>query len=105
MKHIAAYAMLVLGGKPNPTAEDVIELIKEAGVKAEREQVVSMIAAVDGKSFNEIVALGMAKIAQAGPAVVAEAEVAVVAQAKVEVVEEEEEEVDMGGMFGDDEEY
>lgn len=35
MKYVAAYAILVLGGKPEPSGADVEKLLKEAGVKAQ----------------------------------------------------------------------
>ena len=35
MKHIAAFALLVLSGKENPTAADVEKLLKDAGIKAD----------------------------------------------------------------------
>jgi len=103
MKHIAAFAMLVLGGNENPTAADVEKALKDAGVKADSEKIEKMIAAFDGKNFNELVASGLAKMATmgggaAGPAVAAEAVEAVEEEKKEEV-----EDVDMGGLFGDDE--
>ncbi len=39
MKHLAAFALLVLGGKENPTAADVEKLLKDAGVKADTEKI------------------------------------------------------------------
>lgn len=38
MKYIAAYALLVLGGKESPSAADIEKLLKEAGVKAESDK-------------------------------------------------------------------
>ena len=35
MKHLAAYALLVLGGKDAPTADDVEKLLKASGVTAD----------------------------------------------------------------------
>ncbi len=35
MKHIAAFALLVLGGNENPSAADVEKALKDAGVKAD----------------------------------------------------------------------
>merc|ERR1712166_1283683 len=107
MKHVAAYALLVLGGSAPPSAEDVSKVLKEAGTKSDEAAVTALIAAVKGKAFHEIVSEGLSAIGAAGPA----AGAAVASAAKVEVkeeaaavVEEEEEEVDMdmGGLFGDD---
>ena len=105
MKHIAAYALLVLGGKEQPTAADVEKVLKEAGVKADSEKIEKMIAAFDGKNFHELVEGGLAKMASmgtaAGPATAAAAEDA--PAAVEEEKKEEVEDVDMGGLFGDEE--
>jgi large subunit ribosomal protein LP2 len=107
MKHVAAYALLVLGGNNEPSAEDVNKVLKEAGTKADEAAVAKLISALKGKAFHEIVTSGLSAIGAAGPA--AGAVVATAAKVEVEVkeeapVEEEEEEVDMdmGGLFGDD---
>ena len=104
MKHIAAFALLVLGGKDKPTAADVEKLLKEAGVKADSEKIEKMIAAFEGKNFHEMVEGGLAKMSTMGAAA---APVAAVAGAAIveEKVKEEVEEVDMGNLFGGDDEY
>ena len=53
MKHIAAFALLVLGGNENPSAADVEKLLKEAGVKADSEKIEDMLSKFDGKPFHE----------------------------------------------------
>ena len=105
MKHIAAFALLVLGGKEQPTAADVEKFLKDSGVKADSDKIEKMIAAFAGKNFHELVAGGLAKMASmgsaAGPAA-ASGSAAPVVEEKVE----EKEDVDMGGLFGgDDEDY
>ena len=107
MKHIAAFALLVLGGNENPTAADVEKLLKAAGVTPDSEKIVSMIASFEGKKFNEMVEGGLAKMAAmgsaAGPAAAGGAKAP--AAAVKEEVKEEVEDVDMGGLFGDEDEY
>ena len=93
MKHIAAFALLVLGGNENPTAADVEKLLKAAGVTPDSEKIEKMIASFEGKKFHEMVEGGLAKMATMGGA------------AAKEEVKEEVEDVDMGGLFGDDDEY
>ena len=39
MKYIAAYALIVLGGKEKPVEEDVKCLLKEAGCKVDSEKI------------------------------------------------------------------
>ena len=62
MKHIAAYALLVLGGNETPSAADVEKLLKEAGVKADSEKIEEMITKFGGKAFHELAEGGLAKV-------------------------------------------
>lgn len=108
MKHVAAYALLVLGGTAVPEPDQIMALLKEAGVTADKEQVEALSAQFKGKGFHEIVAEGLAKMgsasASAGPAAAAVAGDAKPAKvAEKEASEEEEADVEMGGLFGGDE--
>jgi large subunit ribosomal protein LP2 len=105
MKYIAAYALLVLGGKAEPSAKDVEVVLKEAGIKSETEHVERLITSLKGKAFHELVAAGNKKMASMGPVASAPAAGGAPAAAKAEVKEEKKEEeadVDMGGLFGDE---
>ena len=109
MRHIAAYAMLVLGGKDEPTAADVEKVVKEAGAEVDKEKCTALCAALKGKPFHDLVSEGIKTLGSmgggSGPAAGAPA-AGGAAAAKVEEKEEEpEEEVDLGGMFGDEDEY
>ena len=104
MKYIAAYALIVLGGNSAPKAADVEKVLKEAGIKSEADKVESVITSLAGKPFHELVQSGTAKLSNLGSVASAPA-AAGKAAAKVEAVEapkEEEADVDMGGLFGDD---
>ena len=109
MKHVAAYALLVLGGTPVPEPDQISALLKEAGVTSDQAQIDALCAQFKGKSFHEIVAEGLTKIGAAGAASAGAAGAAAPAEAKKEEkpkTESEEEEVDMGGIFGgDDDDY
>ena len=59
MKFIAAYAMLVLGGNKNPSATDVRELLKAAGIHAEYGDCVRLTEKLKNKEFHEMVQLGI----------------------------------------------
>ena len=102
MKHLAAFALLVLGGKENPTAADVEKCLKGSGVSADKEKIEKLIAAMDGKKYHEMVEGGLAKFKSMGGAA-APAGGATTAAAVVEEKKEEVEDVDMGGLFGDEE--
>ena len=105
MRHIAAYALLVLGGKDAPTAADVEKVVKDAGAEADKAKIDALVAALAGKEFHEIVAAGIKTLGSKGGA--AKPAAAAAAAVKVEAVKEEEpeEDVDIGGMFGDEDDY
>ena len=105
MKHLAAYALLVLGGKEKPTADDVEKLLKEAGCKGDADKSKKLIEAMGGKAFNDVAAAGLTKMASMGTGAPAAGGAPTAAAAKVEEEkpkEDEPEDVDMGGLFGDD---
>ena len=106
MKYVAAYAMLVLGGKADPSEADVEQLLKDTGIKADAEHTKRVVAALKGKKFHELVSEGKKKMATSGTVVVAAPAVAGKKEEKKEEKPKEEEvEVDLGagGLFGDDE--
>ena len=55
MKHIAAYALLVLAGKDKPTAAEVEKVVKDAGATADKEKIEALVKAMEGKEFDELV--------------------------------------------------
>jgi len=100
MKHFAAYALLVLGGKTAPTAADVEKVLTAAGVKGDEGKAAALVEAMAGKDFHAVVAEGLKQMGSMGGS--SAAPVAAVA-AKVAVaapVVEEEVDVDMGDLFG-----
>merc|ERR1719150_2464174 len=109
MRHIAAYAMLVLGGKSEPTAADVEKVVKEAGAEADKAKCKALCEALKGKPFHDLVSEGIKTLGSMGGGAAASAPAAggAKAAAKEEAPKEEEpeEEVDIGGMFGDEDDY
>jgi len=107
MRHIAAYALLVLGGKDEPSVADVEKVVKDAGAEADKEKITALCEACKGKPFNELVAAGIAKLGSMGSAAPAGGAAAGGKAAVEEKAEapEPEEDVDMCGMFGDEDEY
>lgn len=107
MKHLAAYALLVLGGKESPSAADVEKLLKEAGCKADTDKIKQLIDKMGGKRFDEHAKAGLDKMASMGTGAPAAGGAATAAAADAPKEEEkppedEPEDVDMGGLFGDD---
>ena len=108
MKHIAAYALLVLGGKAEPTAKDVSKVLKDAGATADDDKVAALCEALKGKAFHELVAEGSKQLGGLGGGSGGAAPAggaAAAAEEEKPKEEEPEEEVDMGNMFGDDDDY
>ena len=75
MKHLAAYALLVLGGKANPSIkaiimilaeEEVVNVLKEVGIKADPAQLKAMMEALKGKKLHELISAGMGKLQSVG---------------------------------------
>merc|ERR1712091_231854 len=107
-RHVAAYALLVLGGNSDPSEADVKKVLTEAGATADADQVSAICKACSGKAFNELVAEGLKKVGSCGagaPAAAAGAAPAKEEKAAEKEEEPEEEEVDMGGFFGGDDDY
>mmetsp|Transcript_45863 Transcript_45863/g.52891 ORF Transcript_45863/g.52891 Transcript_45863/m.52891 type:complete len:112 (+) Transcript_45863:117-452(+) len=111
MKHIAAYALLVLGGNETPSAKDVTELLDSVGAEADKESLKTLLASLKDKSIHELISAGREKLEKAPGGAVAVAATGAADAGAAEVKEEkkkeesEEAEADMGGLFGDDEDY
>ena len=107
MRHIAAYALLVLGGKDAPSAADVEKVVKDAGATADKAKIEALCKAMEGKPFEELASAGIAKLGSmgSGPAAAGAPAAGGAAPAEAKKEEEPEEDVDMGGMFGDEDEY
>ncbi|KAI8148775.1 60S acidic ribosomal protein P2 [Fennellomyces sp. T-0311] len=108
MKYLAAYLLLVAGGKAAPTAADIKAVLGSVGVEAEEERLTSLIKALEGKTIDEVIAEGKEKLASvptggAAAAGGAGAAAGGAAEAEPEAAKEEEKEEsdeDMGfGLF------
>ena len=66
MRHLAAYLMLVTGGNTQPTAEDVSGVLSQAGIESDPERLTALLAELDGKDLNQVIALGKAKLMVGG---------------------------------------
>ena len=69
MKSVAAYALLVLGGKAEPSTADLEKLLKEAGVKPESDKAEKVVSALKGKKLHEVISAGKEKMASSATVV------------------------------------
>ena len=53
MKHAAAYALLVLGGKESPSKADLEKFMKKAGVTSDADELDKLVATQKDKVFHE----------------------------------------------------
>merc|ERR1719367_190262 len=116
MKHLAAYALLVLGGNESPTEKQVTALLKEVGAKGEKKDIETMIKKLDGKDIPKLIAEGMDKFAAIGGGGGGEAAPAEAAaptggaapkeeKKKEKEPEPEKSDEDIGGFFGEEDDY
>uniref|UniRef100_A0A7S3JN07 60S acidic ribosomal protein P2 n=1 Tax=Aureoumbra lagunensis TaxID=44058 RepID=A0A7S3JN07_9STRA len=117
MKHVTAYTLLVLGGKAQPTVEDLKEVLSSVDSEADEAQLSALLGDLEGKDIASLIDSGLEKIKDipiggggggggGGGAVAAAGDGAAAADEEKKEEEEEEEEIDMGGgmdMFGDGE--
>ncbi|KAJ5556218.1 hypothetical protein N7504_010992 [Penicillium tannophilum] len=108
MKHVAAYMLLALAGNESPSVADIKAVLSSVGIDAETERLEKLIAELQGKNLQELIAEGSAKLASvpsggAGAAAAAPAAGGAANEAAPEAAKEEEKEEsddDMGfGLF------
>ncbi|KAF7722210.1 60S acidic ribosomal protein P2 [Apophysomyces ossiformis] len=106
MKFLAAYLLLNAGGKANPSAADIKNLLSTVGVETDDERIASLIAALGEKDIAQLIEEGKEKLASVPTGGVAAAGSAAAAAggaaeaAKEEAKEEEKEESDEDMGFG-----
>jgi large subunit ribosomal protein LP2 len=54
MRHIAAYLLLQIGGKAEPTAADIKKLLSTVGIEADEDRLKTLISELQGKSINDV---------------------------------------------------
>jgi large subunit ribosomal protein LP2 len=110
MKYTAAYMLLALGGNATPSADDVSKLLSEAGIEVDANALSLCMSKLEGKNIEELLADEMVTerlVAGGGGGggaggAAGGADGAAAEEEKVEE-EEEEEAVEVGNMFGGDE--
>ena len=110
MKHIGAYLLATLGGNASPSAADVTKILSSVGIESDADRLATLISELEGKSIEELIASGSAKLASmpaggaapaaAAPAAGGAAAAAPAAESKKKEEVKEESDDDMGfGLF------
>ena len=109
MKHQAAYAILYLNGTA-PTMAEVEAFMRACGISVDKEQLARFFACMDGRDYTNLINEGQAKMAAMNaPAAVAVAEPVAPEAVPEELAvaakpsEQPEDNMNLGGIFGDDE--
>ncbi|KAK7257629.1 hypothetical protein RIF29_31732 [Crotalaria pallida] len=63
MKVLAAYLLAQLGGKENPSADDLKSILASVGAEADEDRIKLLLSEVKGKNFAELIASGKEKLA------------------------------------------
>ncbi len=66
MRHLAVYLMLVVGGNPSPSAEDVTNALAQVGIEVDQERLNQLITELEGKNIAELIKLGQDKLMVGG---------------------------------------
>jgi ribosomal protein L12E/L44/L45/RPP1/RPP2 len=112
MKHLSAYMMLVLGGNATPSKEEVVTALSAVGVECDDARLTTLMADLEGKDLNELLASGKELLAKfgsgggGGGGGSGGGGGGAVAEEEKPAEKEEEEEMDLGGgmdMFGGEE--
>ncbi|WIA15764.1 hypothetical protein OEZ86_004248 [Tetradesmus obliquus] len=62
MRVVSAVLLAVLGGKANPTADDVKAILGSVGVEADAADVERLLKELEGKDISELIAAGREKL-------------------------------------------
>ncbi|KAF3388373.1 hypothetical protein F1880_003298 [Penicillium rolfsii] len=63
MKHLAAYLLLALAGNESPSASDIKEVLSSVGIDADSERLEKVVAELQGKNLQDLIAEGSSKLA------------------------------------------
>ena len=58
MRYVAAYLLATMGGNSNPSVEDLKTILGSVGVDVDEEQVSLVVANLQGKDVQEVLANG-----------------------------------------------
>lgn len=62
MKYLAAYLLLVNAGNATPSASDIKTVLESVSIEVEEEKITQLLAEVEGKNAEELIAEGNEKL-------------------------------------------
>ncbi|PVU84766.1 hypothetical protein BB559_007424 [Furculomyces boomerangus] len=63
MRYLAAYLLLKLSGHEHVSASDITNVVSSVGIDVDSKRVESLLAELEGKDINELIAEGASKLA------------------------------------------
>eukprot|EP00941_MAST-03F_sp_MAST-3F-sp1_P001313 g1313.t1 len=105
MKYVSAFLMCVLGGNDSPSTDDVKKVLSSVGIEADEELLTKFMSTMEGKNATECVLAGQKALESmkcGGGGAAAGGAGGAAEEEKKEEEEEEEEAVEVGNMFGGD---
>jgi ribosomal protein L12E/L44/L45/RPP1/RPP2 len=66
MKHLAAYLLLQLGGRAEPSKEDVTRALSAVGIEVDEERLTKLMSDLEGKDVSELLESGRGMLATLG---------------------------------------
>ena len=62
MKYIAAYMLAKLGGKEDPSVDDIKNIVESVGIEFDSEKATTIVNKLKGKDINEVINEGSSKL-------------------------------------------
>eukprot|EP00178_Gracilaria_changii_P011480 TRINITY_DN3266_c0_g2_i5.p2 TRINITY_DN3266_c0_g2~~TRINITY_DN3266_c0_g2_i5.p2 ORF type:complete len:109 (+),score=29.57 TRINITY_DN3266_c0_g2_i5:20-346(+) len=63
MRYVAAYLLAALGGKAQPSADDIKKILASVGVEADQAKLDKVMSELKDKNIEEVIAAGSEKLA------------------------------------------
>jgi len=63
LKYLAAYCLAQLGGKANPSKDDVKKILTEVGINVDDKELTETVTKLSGKKIEDVIAAGSKKLA------------------------------------------
>jgi len=63
MRYVAAYLLATLGGKKDPSADDISKILGSVGIEVDGERAKKVISELKGKDVVQVIAKGSEKLA------------------------------------------